>query len=100
MIKWFFVGEVEDDFVVLFIFLELAKLLEICAADFSFLPVVAPDLAVVAEGGGLIAGEGVGVLECSELESHDAEGGGLEGTEAEFEDEGVGSSSCLVSFPW
>jgi hypothetical protein len=105
LIKWFLVREVEDDFVVLFTFLGLFKFLEICAADFSFLPAVTRALAVAAEGGGLTTGAGgIGVMELGELESHGVEegggGGGLEGTEAELEDKGVGSSSCLVSFPW
>ena len=97
----------EDDFVVLFVFLGLFKFLEICADDFSFLPVVTRSLEVAAEGGGLIVGAGAGVGvevmgECSELESHDEEGGGggLEGTEVEFKEEGVSSSFCLVPFPW
>lgn len=97
----------EDDFVVLFTFLGPSKRLEICAADLSFLPVVARALAVVAEGRGLItgagAGAGVGVLECSKLESHGTGGGGrlvVEGREEAFEEEGAGSSFCLESFPW
>ena len=95
--RWFLLGEVEDDFVVLLIFLGLFKLPETCTTDFSFLPVV-PVLAVVVEGGGLITGAGVAgvvVAECGEFESH---GGGGGGTEVVFEDK-EGGSSCLVSFP-